>query len=199
MKYHHLKNPFFNSNTFIVEYEGGKIVIIDPGNPDVEPLISLINKNQWLIEGVILTHEHADHIAGLPELCRLKNFPIYCSKNTAINVNNSKMNLSKYIDEIETFELNIAAHVLFDNEIFNVGCGKFLFLETPGHSPGGACFLTENAVFTGDTMFNKTKVPLNLPNSNKVQYDLSLEKIQKQIKLGITIYPGHGEPFIYGS
>ena len=199
MKYHQIKNIFFNSNTFIIENKHKKIIVIDPGNPDVQPLISLINKNEWSIEGVVLTHEHADHIAGLPGLCKFKKFPVYCSQITAVNIGNSKNNFSKYIDEIKTFELDVFTQVLCDNESFTIGAMEFLFMETPGHSPGGACIFTSDAVFTGDTILNQMKVPLNFPHSNKKQYDISLIKIKKQLKPGMTIFPGHGEPFKYNS
>ena len=76
---------------------------------------------------------------------------------------------------------------------------EFLFMETPGHSPGGACIFTSDAVFTGDTILNQMKAPLNFPHSNKKQYDISLIKIKKQLKPGMTIFPGHGEPFKYNS
>ena len=199
MKYHHIKNLFFNSNTFIIENKHKKIIVIDPGNPDVKPLISLINKNKWSIEGVVLTHEHADHIAGLPGLFSFKKFPIYCSQITAINIGSSKNNFSKYIDEIKTFELDVPTQILCDNKFFTIEGMEFLFMETPGHSPGGACIFTSDAVFTGDTILNQIRVPLNFPHSNKMQYEISLIKIKNQIKSGMTIFPGHGEPFKYNS
>lgn len=197
MKYHHIKNLFFDSNTFIIENKNKDIVIIDPGNPDIRPIMRLINKNKWLIKGVILTHEHADHIAGLSELYKFKKFSIYCSEITSINIANSKSNFSKYIDEIKTFELDVPTQVLSDNESFNIGDGKFFFIETPGHSPGSACVFTKDAVFTGDTILNQKKPPLNFPHSNKTHYLMSLKKIKKKIKSGMIIFPGHGEPFKY--
>lgn len=199
MKYHQIKNFFFNSNTYIIENKDKKILIIDPGSPDIQPLVKLINKNAWSIVGVVLTHEHADHIAGLPALCKFKNFPVFCSKITAVNIGSSRHNLSKYFNEIETFELNIIPQILNDKESFSIGEMELLFLETPGHSPGGACIFTSNAVFTGDTLLNEIKVPLNLPHSNKNLYVDSLRKIKKHLKSGMTIFPGHGNPFKYNS
>jgi len=202
LRYHHIKNSFFNSNTFIVENKSREIVIIDPGSPDIGKLIRLIDKYSWSILAIILTHEHADHIAGLPKIMKLYEVPVFCSKLTSENIRNSKENLSKYIDTIETFEINIQTKVLNDNEIFKIADLEFIFLETPGHSPGGACIFTMDAIFTGDTILASSrkmndKVPLNYPHSNRVHYELSIEKIKKKINRGMIIFPGHGDPFKY--
>ena len=199
MKYHQIKNSFFNSNTFIIENKNKKIIIIDPGNPDVKKLVDIINRNKWHIEGVILTHEHADHVAGLLGLYNMQPFPVYCSKACSVNIRNCKKNLSKYIEEINTFELNIPTQLVGDGETFNVGEFSFFFIETPGHSPGGACIFTSDAVFVGDTILNKEKVPLSFPHSDKIKYNNSLKRLKNHIKPGVTIYPGHGESFVYTS
>ena len=204
MRYHHIKNSFFNSNTFIVENKSKQIVIIDPGSPDISKLLSLINKNNWSIEAIILTHEHVDHIAGLPIIQKLKKTPVFCSKSTSVNIRSSKHNLSKYIDKIDTFEIDIETEVLNDNAIFTIADLDFFFMETPGHSPGGSCVFTSDAVFTGDTILGNmktpnTKVPLNYPHSNRILYDMSIEKIKNKIKPGMIIFPGHGKPFKYYS
>ena len=89
--------------------------------------------------------------------------------------------------------------IVEDNETFKVGEFDFWFMETPGHSPGGACIFTSNAVFVGDTILNKQKVPLNFPHSDRLLYSKSLKKLESHIKLGMTVYPGHGEPFVYTS
>lgn len=197
MKYHHFKNIFFNSNTFIIENKIKEIVVVDPGNPDVTPLINLIKKNNWLLKAVILTHEHADHIAGLPALYEFKKFPVYCSQITAKNISNCRENFSKYIEEIDAFELNIETTVLSDNEYFSLINNDFLFIETPGHSPGGGCVFTSDAVFTGDTFMGKNKAPVNFPHSDKSHYDISVAKIKSRLSQGMTIFPGHGNPFEY--
>ena len=195
MKYHHIKNSFFNSNTFIVIGKDSKAIIIDPGNPNIQPLLEVVKVNRWSIVGVMLTHEHADHIAGLEALIKIKQFTVFCSKECANNIKSSKNNLSKYIEEIDSFELSIPTQIVRDGEMRNIAEVDFSFYETPGHSPGGICIFTENAVFVGDTILNKEKVPLNFPHSNRIQYLRSIEKLKKLIKPGINVFPGHGKAF----
>jgi len=73
---------------------------------------------------------------------------------------------------------------------------EFTSIATPGHSPGSACIFTKDAVFTGDTLLNNTKTPLTFPHSNRNDYANSIQKIKPLLKPGMTIYPGHGEPFV---
>ena len=195
--YHHLKNSFFNSNTYIIENGEGQIIIVDPGNPNGAPLLKMINERNWKIEAVFLTHEHCDHIAGLNEILNIKKVPVYCSRKTSTNINDSKLNLSKYIDDIDAFELDLNTTTLKDNKQFTLIDMDFLFVETPGHSIGSGCFFTSDAVFTGDTVLNQEKTVLNLPTSNKKQYYDSLKKLNNILTSGIKIFPGHGEPFIF--
>ena len=197
MKYHHLKNTFFGSNTFIVEGIRKKVVVVDPGEPDAKSLISRLVDNNWIIVGVILTHEHIDHIAGLARLSKVGDFPVCCSEITSFNIGDCRENFSKYIDGIDPCELDMPTQIMRDNQLVKLGGMEFRFIDTPGHSPGGACIFTSDAVFTGDTILNEVAVPLNFPHSNKHQYLMSLKKITTCMKEGMTIFPGHGKPFEY--
>lgn len=197
MKYHRIKNTIFQSNTYVLENGSGQIIVIDPGEQHSENLLSLIGIKKWSLEGVILTHEHVDHIAGLPSLLELKKVPVFCSKLASFNVGDRKYNLSKYITGIDDFELNIDTTIPCDNKNFELEGFNFFFMQTPGHSPGSACIFMPNAFFSGDTILNDQKVPLNLPGSSKLDYFRSLVKIKSKLRPGVTVYPGHGDPFKY--
>jgi glyoxylase-like metal-dependent hydrolase (beta-lactamase superfamily II) len=144
-----------------------------------------------------LTHEHFDHIAGVISIQNKHHFELFCSKNTAEALTEPRKNLSAFNDQMNPVIINQVPTILADNEEVILLGSKFHFLITPGHSPGSLCFLFDQYFFSGDTLLKQQKTRLNLPGSDKEQYKLSLEKINKLLTKGVKIYPGHGESFIY--
>jgi glyoxylase-like metal-dependent hydrolase (beta-lactamase superfamily II) len=194
--YHRFKTALLDSNCYIIENYTNKIIIIDPGDPDINPLTSCITSNNKQIAAVFLTHEHADHCSGLNALYHFQPFKLFCSQACATNIGNCKQNFSFYMDTIQSFEVHIPAQIIHDGEPVTLNNTTFTFHETPGHSPGSFCIFTSDAVFTGDTLLNNTKTPLTFPHSNRKDYSNSIQKLKTLIKPGTTIYPGHGEAFL---
>lgn len=192
-------NTPISSNCYLIVDKTSKIcVIIDPGSHDYNnELEAFIQQNNLSISNVILTHEHFDHFAGLLNLLKHRSFEILCSENTALALKDPKKNLSAFNDQMKPITINQTPTVLDDNEKLTLLGKTFHFLLTPGHSPGSICFICNNSFFSGDTILNQQKIRLNLPGSNKEEYKLSIEKIKKHLKSGMTIYPGHGNSFIY--
>ena len=194
---HQFVNPNYFSNTFIIETNQQNVIIVDPGNNDISPIKTWLIQNKKTLVAVILTHEHFDHCAGVNALYEWSSFELICTQTTAKNIGNSRQNFSFYIDNAKAFEIKLPTKTVSDGDIIHRGTERFDFIETPGHSPGGLCIKTEDAFFTGDTLLNKTKTPLSFPHSNKKDYHRSVEKLKKILIPGNTIYPGHGEPYVY--
>ncbi|MDJ0646983.1 MAG: MBL fold metallo-hydrolase [Flavobacteriaceae bacterium] len=198
MKIHQIINSFHLSNTYVLELSQKQVVLIDVGNSD--RIKSWLISNKMEVKSVILTHEHSDHCHGLNELYKMSKFELYCSHMCALNIKNSKQNISRYIDELTTFEVEIDnIRIVNDGETLEILGQNFLFIETPGHSPGSICIVTDDKVFTGDTILNNIKTPLNLPHSSKKDYLKSIDKLKSYLNLGMTIYPGHDSPFRFKS
>jgi len=198
LRIHSIVNQIFSSNTFIVETNSKGIIIIDPGSSSIllTDILKQINKDPIT---VILSHEHYDHIAGIEALSVFFTFDLICSKACEKGIRDSRQNYSYYMDEIKPYTVSHKAIVVDKDtrmEVVGLDC---LFLLTPGHSPGGMCMKIGNAVFTGDTLLNNTRTPLNLFHSNKADYTKSLQKLKTALQLGNIMYPGHGQSFSYTS
>lgn len=190
-------NPYKSANTFVIEININDVIIIDFGNYPIKEFNDWITKNNKNILGLILTHEHADHCYGIDILKNQFHFPLYCSEKCEINMRNPKQNYSRYIEDFETFGVQSEAIVVKDGQIINFSGLKLTIMETPGHSQGSICLFAENDkfVFTGDTILNNKKSPLNFPHSDKLEYKKSLKKFISQVKSKSIIFPGHGDHF----
>ena len=71
-----------------------------------------------------------------------------------------------------------------------LGTTEIVCLHTPGHTPGSQCFLTGDAVITGDTLFVDECGRVDLPGSSPRQMVESLQKLAR-LDPGLTVYPGH--------
>ena len=67
-----------------------------------------------------------------------------------------------------------------------------MVLETSGHTAGSCCYLTENALFTGDTLFRGSIGRWDLPTGNFSQLINSIKKLAA-LDGDYKIYCGHGE------
>jgi glyoxylase-like metal-dependent hydrolase (beta-lactamase superfamily II) len=195
---HRIINSFHNSNTYVIDLNENKVALIDPGDPDTSRLKNWLLDTNKTIAAVLLTHEHADHCAGVNPLIELYNFDLYCTSNCADNIKNSKQNLSFYMDSIQSFSIDTTV-ISVDNESISFLGVDFQFVNTPGHSPGSACIWFDNMLFSGDTLLNDNATPLGFPHSCRKEYSISMNKLVMRLKNNTMIFPGHGEPFIYNN
>jgi glyoxylase-like metal-dependent hydrolase (beta-lactamase superfamily II) len=71
-----------------------------------------------------------------------------------------------------------------------VGDFEITFLHTPGHTPGSQCFLVNNTLVSGDTLFINACGRCDLPGGNAEQMYSSLERLSK-LPDGVILLPGH--------
>ena len=81
--------------------------------------------------------------------------------------------------------------VLHDEQVLTIGDAAIQVLHTPGHTPGGVCYLTENLIFTGDTLFSGGIGRIDL-GGNAQDMKASLRKLL-HLKGEYEVCPGHGE------
>lgn len=182
------RNPTENNcNAYLIESD--RRILIDPGHAHllrhVEIALQDAISDLSVIDMVLVTHGHPDHLEGAASL--MKKSALFAMGGTEYQI--LKKMAGRYIQcpEPDLF--------LREGEL-QIGDESFDVLETPGHSPASLCFYwpRRRALFTGDVVFNRSIGRSDLPGGNSAQLKKS---IQRLAELDIEyLLPGHGEPVI---
>lgn len=184
-------------NSYILKNDNNDALLIDPGYDENHALLDHINKLGVTIKAILITHGHFDHIDALESV--LKVFPdaiTYISEDEKEVFENPKLNLSAFREFGPTKICNFIPRklvLLQDYEIFDVLGYKIQMIKTPFHTQGSCCYFveSENALFSGDTLFFTTIGRTDLPTSSQRTVESSLKKLIV-LPESTKVYPGHG-------
>ena len=133
---------------------------------------------------ILLTHGHFDHVGAVQKLAEKYKIPFYIDKKDEDMIERN----------VDVFgKLPKAGGYLKDGDMLKFSDNyEIKCLETPGHTPGGVCFLIDNCLFTGDTLFRESIGRSDFEGGNHATLLKSIN--DKLVPLGddIAVYPGHG-------
>jgi len=170
--------------------------IIDPGVDSVDTLLKVLRDKSFVLEKILLTHSHWDHIAGVAELKKQTKALVYLHPSDQKNLEHPG---SDRIPLFVPVEPSQADRSLEDGQILEVGYIKIHVIHTPGHSPGGVCFYLpeQKILFSGDTLFYGTIGNLGLPTASEESMWPSLKKLAA-LPPDTRVIPGHGKETTIG-
>lgn len=187
MKLYHLCSGPLRVNTYFLVGENNRAIVIDSGE-NYKKVKQVENEYGFKIEAVLLTHSHFDH-AGNAKKLQDDGAKIYVSEKDAKKLLNDD-NLSK--DFGREFMYLTADYTFNDGEELNLFGIKIKVIATPGHTDGSVCFLVENMLFTGDTLFLESVGRTDFKSGNRRELVSSVRKLFA-LNGDYTVYPGHEE------
>lgn len=179
--------PFW-TNTYLIE-NNSKYLLVDPSFDLLDKLKIDLNK----IEAILLTHGHIDHIATID----IVNKPIYIYKDEADFLVDSKLNLAAMFQVEYDSLIQNKVNLLKNNEIISLIGLDIKVIHTPGHTKGSVCYLINNDLFTGDTLFQMGKGRTDFITGDETTLNNSL-KLLMTLDKQLVVHPGHGEDTTIG-
>ena len=205
MEIKQFESQILSSNMYVIT-EGKHAIVIDPFQ-NLKPSEGLI------IDKIILTHEHYDHISGVNDWKTETGAPVLCSKACAKNIQNPRQNMARLFEvfcELQTWmaidkmpevdeNYSCTADEIFEDELdFEWQGHTFHLIELPGHSEGSiGIFLDGNQFFSGDSLIEGKEIELRFPGGSRTKWEkIGVPRLAK-VPNGTKVYPGHFNKFFY--
>ena len=186
----HLMVGPLQSNCFIVgDEESGEAVIIDPGG-DGDIILNTVSRKPWKVAAILNTHAHFDHIAANAVVKKGTGAPLMAPRADAGFMAQAHISARMYGLEVDSSPE--PDRLLDDGDSIDLGDEKINVISTPGHTPGGATFVTSIGIFPGDSIFAGSIGRTDLPGGD---YDTLISSIKARILSlddDTPVYPGHG-------
>lgn len=177
---HTLPLGYYQTNCYIFSQpDNSNCVVIDPGY-DAFLIEEKLSELGLECEAILLTHGHFDHVGAVRDLAATTGCAVYIRP------------------EELTMPPQMTAGPLYYTDFYpdkgqlSVAGLDFILLHTPGHTPGSVCLLTEDALFSGDTLFAGSCGRTDFPGGDPRQMAASLRRL-KELPDHLNVYPGHGQ------
>lgn len=176
----HLALGAYQTNCYLVwEEAASTCVVIDPGY-EPEQVLSAVQKLGKQLEAILLTHGHFDHVGGVKELAAETGCKVY--------LHEADLSLPTQMTAGPLYY----THTYKEGDFVELAGLSFRVLHTPGHTPGSVCLMSENVLFSGDTLFWGSCGRTDLPGGSWSTIRASLRRLA-ELPGDLEVYPGHGD------
>lgn len=182
----------YDVNTYVIwDSENLEAAVIDWGG-DFELVNNFLNENNLKLNFVLNTHGHFDHIMADDEVQKKLGVPVYAHRDDLELINYLPIQLQMFGIEsgINAPEID---HFVEDGDVLKLGSYEIKVIHTPGHSQGGVCYLIEDKLFAGDTLFLECIGRTDFPYGNHQQLIESIKNKLMILPDETQVFSGHGD------
>jgi glyoxylase-like metal-dependent hydrolase (beta-lactamase superfamily II) len=181
--------PLF-SNCYIIYDDLEKIgAVIDPGD-DEDNILDVIKELGIKIIYILATHGHFDHVGAVASIKKAFNAEFLVHEGDFFFIEDGENAARRWGIDIE--QPPKPDRFIEDGDKIKIGKFELKVIHTPGHSPGGVCFLYDRMLFGGDTLFQGS---IGRTDFRKGSFEALKNSIRKRLYLlpdDTIVYTGHG-------
>ncbi len=185
--------PFQQNCTLVFNSSDRRGVVIDPGG-DVDRIEQAIEQTGIVVEEILITHGHIDHVGGAMALKANLGVDIVGPHKADEMLCGGIEDQAKMFGLDEGYENLVPDRWLDDGDTVTIGGYTFGVLHCPGHAPGHVVFHSAELRFAhlGDVLFRGSIGRTDLPGGDHATLIRSIK--EKVLPLGdeTSFICGHG-------
>jgi glyoxylase-like metal-dependent hydrolase (beta-lactamase superfamily II) len=162
-------------------------VVVDPAW-EIDTILETAQGDDMTITGALVTHTHQDHVGGSLESWGMPG------RIPGVEELLGRVPAKVYVHKAEREFLRGFGSdlVKVDNhDTLPIGRLTLRFMHTPGHTPGSQCFLIDDRLISGDTLFIGSCGRTDLPGSDPSEMYYSLTQRLAALPDATVLLPGH--------
>ena len=176
--------PMHNYVYLIGSTETHKAAVVDAAW-DIDEILRIAAQDEMEITHALVTHTHPDHVGGGFAGMEIAGATELLDKCKAkVVVHKAEAEFIKGLSSSDMIKTD-------NGDKVDVGGLEIKLLHTPGHTPGSQCFLVDDRVVSGDTLFIDACGRVDFPGGNPEQMYYSLTQKLLALPDNMILFPGH--------
>jgi len=182
-----LAQQMVNFSYLIGDRATHECLVVDPAY-DVGGLLAVAERDGMSVSGALVTHYHPDHCGGSMAGFTLEGIAALVERvDVPVHVQGVEAEFVTKVTGVG--DATLVSHT--PGDVVTVGEIPIELIHTPGHTPGSQCFLVDNRLVAGDTLFLEGCGRTDLPGGDPAALYESLTKTLARVPDDVILFPGH--------
>lgn len=177
------------TNTYLLYSDKNNVIIIDPAD-NAGDIINVIRKNGATIKKILITHGHYDHIGACADIVERYYADVYIHEKDYPMISDYLAVFPRDNYFLQRFRPTKTKNFVKSGDIITLDDIYLVVQEMPGHTDGSVMYISEDIIFSGDTLFMGT-VGATQSEADFVKLKHSLSWLLT-LKNDYAVLSGHG-------
>jgi glyoxylase-like metal-dependent hydrolase (beta-lactamase superfamily II) len=176
--------PMQNFVYLVGSKETRKVAVVDAAW-DIEKILRIATEDEMEVTHCFVTHTHPDHVGGQFSGVQIEGVTELLEKvKVKVVIHKAEAEFLKSLSPSDLIKVESGDEI-------DLGGVQIKLIHTPGHTPGSQCFLVDNRLVSGDTLFVGSCGRVDLPGSNAEEMYFSLTQRLMNLPDETILFPGH--------